>query len=241
MNKERLKELLQVQFSELHTKFTTLSLNKQVNRFIIEGLVCFEVEHEGIVIRDEYSIRIHIPQDYPDSFPLVEEIGGKIPIDFHRNKDDNNTLCLGTPYAVQKKFKECRTLFFYVDQQVVPFLFSYSYYCKYHEMPFDELSHGGSGIVEYYSELFSVDDPVKIVGFLHILADNVYLDHRSCPCGSDLRLCECHGNQVMNLRNTQSEKYFLYEYSQVKEMIESLGLPIPKDYCGFTKKWGKRR
>ena len=125
------KQLLEQQAAELNQKYHDLVYKQQDDKDLISGLLPFCASYNNTTIEDEYEIEIIIPDNYPNTPPTANEIKGKIPKEFHRNKDYDNTLCLGARLAVAKKFKENPCLLHFVEQQIVPYLFSYSYYKKY--------------------------------------------------------------------------------------------------------------
>ncbi len=71
--------------------------------------------------------------------PKVQETSNRIPTDFHHYQDD--TLCPGAPIAVRQKFKKEPTLVGFVNNCVIPYLYSFSYKSKFGKMPFGELPH----------------------------------------------------------------------------------------------------
>jgi len=216
------KELVMQHVEQLQTTFPELQLKKQEDdRFIVAGNLSFSVSHNGKVIRDDYDIEIFIPGDYPQNPPTVKEIGNKIPQDKdnHINSKDE-TLCLGAPLDVKRTFAQKRNLSWFVKEQVVRFLFSYSYKQKYGVMPFGELAHGTEGLLEYYKELFSVQDNWHVLGLLKILADDNYKGHTPCPCNSGRRLRDCHGNFLREIRKYQKPDNFLEEHLKIFNFLD---------------------
>lgn len=199
--------LIQEQYEELRARFDRLNLQKcDDGQWHIQGILGFSAEYSGQCIEDEYSIEIMVPDDYPKMLPGTRETANRIPTDFHRNKDE--TLCLGAPLAVRAKFEEEPTLRGYITNCLIPFLYSFSYKCQYGNMPFGELSHGGKGILEYYRELFHLDDDRAILRLIRLLAEDKYRGHLSCPCGSGKRLRSCHGSKLLEIKKLQKPSDF---------------------------------
>jgi len=80
-------------------------------------------------IIDSYQIRIIIPDNYPDSIPFVQEIGGKAkaivekygiidPRDFHWNPG-NGTACLCVKQQEKIKFPPRSTLVYFIENLVI--------------------------------------------------------------------------------------------------------------------------
>jgi len=211
------KELLMKHVKQLREKFSGLELVKPGSgRFVVKGNLGFSVPYNGKVIKDDYDIEIEIPDDYPQSPPTVKELGNKIPkdADFHVNAYDG-TLCLGAPLAVKRTFAQQRNLLWFVEKQVVPFLFGIGYKVKYGHMPFGELSHGSKGLLEHYKELFGVKDGFVVLEFLSLLCAGSYDEHAMCPCGSGLKLRKCHRKVLKKARKKQQAEEFQQEYLSI--------------------------
>lgn len=201
------------QFLELTAKHRNLVLGEASDgRYMLRGRIGFTSSAKDHTIQDCYDVEIVIPSCYPDLVPLVTEVGGRIPDDFHRHPD--KSLCLAAPIEQKRKFDKTKTLLGFVDTLVVPFLFQYSFYEKYGEMPFGDLSHGVSGIIEYYTELFKVEDNVIALSLLKILAEDNYRGHHKCPCGSGLILRSCHGPILLELKSFMPHSYYVAEYAK---------------------------
>jgi len=206
--------LLIKQVKRLQEKFSGFELAKSGSgNSVVKGNLNFSVAYCGKVIKDDYDVEIEIPDDYPQSPPTVREVGSKIPKDreFHVNTHDG-TLCLGAPLAVKRTFAEQRSLLWFVEKQVVPFLFGISYKMKYGQFPFGELSHGSKGLLEHYKELFAVKDDFVVLEFFRLLCVGSYDEHAMCPCGSGLKLRTCHRKILKKVRRQQRTEEFQQEY-----------------------------
>jgi len=213
--------LIMEHFNQLQSVFSDLRLDKNgKGKFIVAGNLSFTCSHDGKTIKDDYDIEMLIPDDYPQRPPTVKETASRIP----RDKDNHvyssdGTLCLGAPLAVKRTFAQERNLLWFVRAQVVCFLFSHSFKGKYGIMPFGELTHGPEGILEYYKELFSVQDDWHVLGLLRILADDNYRGHTLCPCGGGKCLRNCHGDILFEVRNYQTPNEFMKEYIEIFDLL----------------------
>jgi hypothetical protein len=219
------RELIMQHFEQLQNTFSGLQLKESENgRFIVAGNLSFTASHNGKTIKDDYDIEIVIPNNYPQNPPIVKETSNKIPPDKdnHVNSKDG-TLCLGAPLAVRRTFAQGRNLLWFVKEQVVQFLFSHSYKRDYGKSPSGELSHDTKGLLEYYKELFSVQDNWHVLGLLKILADNNYKGHTLCPCGSGQKLRHCHGGILMEIKEYQKPNDFLVEHLSIFKFLNESG------------------
>jgi hypothetical protein len=118
----------------------------------------------------------------------------------------------------------------------VNYFYGYSYLEKYGKLPFGDLSHGGPGLREFYSEFFNTDDVRVILALLKIMADGSYRGHFPCPCGSGDILRKCHGPVLLKFLEIQKKKRFLNDSIIIiselpKKEFESLTATyIPKQY-----------
>lgn len=206
------------QFIELQSKYPRLRLTQdEKGLFVIRGELDFAASFEDVCIEDSYSIEIILPNDFPNTPPRIIESNNRIPSGYHMFTD--GTLCLGTPVAVKKTFFQTPTLIGFVANNVIPYFYGYSYKCKYGSLPFGELSHGSSGIREFYQEYFDVYDPEKLLGLLEILAKNNYRGHHNCPCLSGKKVRNCHGMCLLELLKWRSSAEFMAEYYGIAKIL----------------------
>lgn len=210
----------QVQLTTLlseHTELRVLPCDNEL--LVIAGTVGFEGPGENDeIITDAYDIKMWVPPSFPEVAPLVRETGGRIPPDFHKLEDD--FLCLGAPTAIRLKLKEAPTLPAFFEYFVVPYLFGHAFFCKYGKMPFGELAHGGSGIYQYFCELFAAEDAKHVLDFLRLAGMKKRdANKQPCPCGSGKRLGRCHNRRVNQLRRRFGRGAFREEY---EHMVRSL-------------------
>ena len=122
LNNQKLKEI-----EALLNKYKALKTREEKGIYFVEGFLTFSRRHNEFSIKDTYYIQIEIPSRYPKKLPLTREIGGRIlriP-DNHINED--GSFCLGTELDTKMKIAKINTLLGYVDELVIPFLYSFSY------------------------------------------------------------------------------------------------------------------
>jgi len=242
MNIKERSELIHQQIDDLTEKYRGLSCVSSSSPLSVSGKLSFSAQYNGVSIQDEYIVEITVPEDYPEILPTAKEIGGRISKDFHTYPD--NTLCLGSPIETRIKFRKQETLLGFVEDLLIPFLYAYSYREKCGEMPYGELSHGVNGILESYKGLFQINDDLAVMAFLKILADDNYRGHMSCPCGSNIKLRNCHGNIVRELQNFQSPGEYLNESVSILCFMKDKGQDIsfalfPRAMVDKIKKYAK--
>lgn len=198
---------IEKQYLELRSKYPYLFLEKKNEEYSIYGTIFIE-NHE---IKDQYEIEIQVPVDYPNKVPTVKETGSKIASTFHHYSD--GTLCLEAPFTVHEVFRANETLIHFVDDLLLPYLYSHSYYLKYGKLPFGEHAHGAEGIFEDYKRRFQLTDDSSILRLIQILAEKTYRGHNLCPCGSKKKLRDCHGRYLLGRINLNFN--FMKDYLEI--------------------------
>ncbi|HOQ43338.1 MAG TPA: SEC-C domain-containing protein [Smithellaceae bacterium] len=207
--------LIETQFRDLSEFYPDLRLEENQGEWVLKGILDFSACYENTKIQDSFQIEISISAEYSRELPAAKETGGRIPLDpdFHINPD--GSFCLGAPVDIKRKFAQEPTLLGFINNLVIPFLFSFSYRERNGAMPYGELSHGGQGLVEYYLKYFDITSELSVLRLIGILATDKYRGHHDCPCGSGKRIRKCHGNKVLELKALQSTREFLSEYLAV--------------------------
>lgn len=213
--------LIRAQYDELSGKYPDLSLEYKDKMWIVKGSLDFCATYETMEIGDSFHIEILISEKYPEILPTAKEMRGRIPPTFHKYKDD--TFCLGVPAHIKIKFSEKPTLLGFVENLLIPYLFSFSCWERNGDMPYGELSHGGEGLKEYYADYFGVHSESVILRFLAMLSLNNYRGHHDCPCGSGKIIRQCHGDAILRLRKIQNQDNYLYEFMSILEYMANTG------------------
>jgi hypothetical protein len=203
---------------ELLHAYPDLSLRPIVNGQVrLSGSLSFSADANGLErLNDTYEVAIAVPHGFPSELPIVTETAGRIPKDFHKN--DNGSLCLGSPARQYLELKKGPTLLGFVTTCLIPYLYGFSYREKHGRLPFGELDHGIKGIQRDLAALFGIDDEkaaeemVRLAGMKKRDANK-----QRCPCGSDRRLGKCHNRQVNQLRSQLGRRWFRDHYLWLTE------------------------
>jgi hypothetical protein len=208
----------------IKTDYPNLHYRNTPNGLVLEGEIAFDITckkvGEIIRIKDSYLIQISFPDDYPQSHPTVKEIGGKISKNYHKTGDD---LCLGIPSEIYLKFAENPKLLYFIRGILEHYLYLHSYWEKHNGKPFCERPHGGEGVLEYYSDIFGVEDNDTIIDLLEIPKSKAYKQSMICPCGSGMKLKKCHGKIILNIQNKVPSKILDYELRQMTKYVYGFG------------------
>jgi hypothetical protein len=188
---------------DILNSYPGLVISEQGNDISLIGTLSFNASMEEMeTITASYDVIISLPSRYPDELPKVFPRGYKLDERFeHINPDDS--FCLAVPFEERKLFDTDPTLLGFINNLVVPFLYSYSYFLKNGKYPFGERAHGNSGVLDYYQELFGSNDVKQIILSLYKFSIDGYKAHEMCPCGSGKKVLRCHKLQVKELLNNR--------------------------------------
>lgn len=150
------KELIERQIQEIKNK-NYLCIDCE--NIAPEGFThCFKIKikinEDGINF--ENWVRVCIPNDYPQTIPIVFDVDEVIPrnIDYHANW--NGELCLDHPINLYEFFSKDKKLLAFIENFVVPFYYGFHYREKYGIYPFGEYSHGNKGTIEAIINYFDI-------------------------------------------------------------------------------------
>jgi hypothetical protein len=202
--------LVEAHFAELVKKYEYLSLDLANIMPVVQGSLEFNASYEGVKVEDSFDIKLFISTDYNKTPPKAYEMAGKIPREFHTNGD--GSLCLAPPVEIRRKFSEKPTLLGFVNDLLIPYLYSFTYLKAHGTMPYEDLPHGPDGIMQYYFDAFGVDSASIVLDFLKIIGLEGYRGHHECPCGSGLKIRKCHGNLLMEFTTLENPQNFMDDF-----------------------------
>ena len=222
-----MKQLVIDQVIEAQARHPTLELLRDpAGALLIRGCVGFSIEHDSQKVEDCYHLELKIPDDYPASPPFVYETEGEISKDFGHFMVAGN-FCLGAPVEVRRQFAAHKNLLRFIDDQVIPYLFSYSFKRDYGKLPFGDLLHGEAGLLQYYMEFFETP-LIETMKLLKCLADDFAPPLMTCPCGGGLKLRNCHGPILTELRPHLLPKQFETELREMIKFVQTEKMQFPK-------------
>ena len=186
-------------FLEVYDKFERVSCNQ--GETIVVGPYTLDATHNDVRLVEDFKLQIIVPAGYPNSLPKVKEISGIIEREYEHLYPDG-TLCLGIQGELLIAQLKNPSLTALLDGPVCSYLYSYLYHKRYRRYPFGDRAHGASGILQYYEELFREPNPIKTISLLKTVCSDSYRGHLPCPCGSGLISRKCHGEIILELKNS---------------------------------------
>jgi hypothetical protein len=169
----------------------------------------YDTEHQMffgkiyITGKDFYNVKIHTSV-YPGRFPVVEEVGGRIPQSLHRHKYNNGNVCCLTTHAMGQVLlkTKIKTIESFFKEMVLPYFKNNSFYEINRKYFKDEYSHDIQGVWEGYQDILGIKNPYQILNILTSRMTGKKIKLRDvCYCGGGLTLKKCnHGKHAMNYR-----------------------------------------
>lgn len=195
-----------------------------VDSWTIQGSVNLDINDATYgIVNDDFVLKIIVPKTYPNEIPLVFEIEDRFPktADYHINVD--GSLCLGSPLSIRKRITDNPTISGFVENCIVPYLFSMSLYLEGTKaFIFGELSHGTVGIIEDYYEIFELETVKQVLNLIDIFCMKKNVANKQlCPCGCHqiITKCKIH-KKVVEYRNAMSRTDFESDKEEIVKLIE---------------------
>ncbi|MNW45703.1 hypothetical protein D3C74_229750 [compost metagenome] len=213
--------IVQDHFRKLRDRYPNIVLCFEKDKYFVRGEINFRAQYqENEIINVAYEVEIEISGNYPVSPPIARELAGDIPETFHTFLD--GTLCLGAPLAIKEKFSTDPTLVGFVENLLVPYLYSFKCLSHKGELPFGELEHNAEGILNYYMDLFHVTEPIIALRFLYLLANEKVRGHLPCPCGEGAIIRKCHAPILKRIQEYQTPFEFGWELNYCYKYFKAM-------------------
>lgn len=172
-------------------------------KMIVFGRIYVDQIYNGFHVCEYFDIEIELPEGYPYELPIVKETGNKVDKKYpHRYSDGQ--LCLETDLKILFDSEGIINLKSFISTYVMNYFFSYKYFERYKQFPFGERTHGTLGILESYMDCFNLKTIHEAYKFVSIITSPkyIYRGHLPCPCGSGIRIRNCHGKQIRLVINS---------------------------------------
>lgn len=165
-----------------------------------------------------FSIEIHHSEGYPYRFPLLYEIGGKIPkiADWHVN--EVGSCCITVPLIEITACKNGLPVSKFIEKHAKPYLFNQAHRIEKGVYAKGEFSHGVYGIWEHYEDLFNEKDKNKILEHLNKISKIDFGKSTPCFCARKAKFRKCH-QQVFKVFKPLSKSFI---NDQIKILSNSL-------------------
>lgn len=191
------------------TRFPKLELIKPG---VWRGVIDFDRVYRDYRIADSYEIGIIVLAGFPQTFPVVHEMSGRIKTiqekhglktvaDLHYNP--SNGACLCVVQEKESRLPPGSDLVFFIENLVAPYFYGLSYFDEQSRWPWKEYGHGGLGVLEHYAEQWKGSDQELMRSLMPTFsADKHWRKYRKqfispdpntlCFCESGINISACH-------------------------------------------------
>ena len=201
---------LEAELNSALTKWAdSFYLKRELNKLIIFGRLNITGPDSSII--DGFNIEIEIPQDFPKRVPLVREVGGRVPRKPERHINDDGSACLFIPMEKAKwfpteKMTNPEILRNFINVPVYWYFVGQLAFEKAGKWPWPEWDHGALGIYDFFAERYNLPNNLTDRWkkyFVRMLLAKKLKQNWKCFCGTYKALRECHGPQIVELRQAQ--------------------------------------
>lgn len=185
--------------AELAEHYPTLHIYEIMDDWVrISGSL--PIEHEGQEL-DLFKVKIWIPPTFQRDPPFVFEVGGRIPktVDRHVCPKMGN-CCLFYSDDFRLRCPEGMPFLAFLRGPVRDYFLGQMAIEAGQPWPFGERAHGRDGGFEFYEEVLGVKGREPVLAYLTCIAYETLKGHHRCPCGSGLRVRQCHRLEIERLR-----------------------------------------
>ncbi len=182
-------------------------ISQKDTEVIVSGNIFIFMKHPMYTLRKTYGVKIVIPLN-TEELPYVVDKDNYISKSYHHYYSTGK-LCLETDSAIRLRFVDGFDLIAWMTEYVETYFFSYEYYMRYNCFPFGERSHGLDGVLQTYLDVFNTKDPYSVLRIMSYISLSPYRGHNDCPCGSNLKLRNCHGKTILSFFTHPKKKEIL--------------------------------
>lgn len=195
----------------LTKKYPSLKYNSEKQEIV--GNIYIECLCKDEFIKDEFEIKI---QFFKNNLPKVWEVSNKIRKNYPHLYDDKR-LCLATDLD-QELYLKSHTIIDWIEEYVKKYFISYIYYKRYGVFPFGEHSHGNKGIYEFIQTYYKMDSLIEAKNIYEYVCKKKYRGHLKCPCGSNRKIRNCHGELIRRILNSNEIDVLKDNYGRMQNV-----------------------
>ena len=184
----------------LKEKYPDFEISELGRDYILKGELILNHIFNNVRMTGNFILEIIVPGDFPLAFPVVKELSNYIDENYP-HQYEGGQLCLASNLELKLFFSQDTSLCSFIENYVIPYLYTYRFYETYGVYPYGERSHGIMGDLEYLKDLFGVEDWGQVLNIMLFVVQSSYRGHLLCPCGSGKRIRNCHGNILKKVIN----------------------------------------
>mgnify|MGYP003381933875 CR=1 FL=1 len=195
--------LLQKTLDEMSARFPGLQSAWREGRLEFTGRLTI-ADQKGEL--GSFDIRIAIPDQYPDTLPLVFETSKRIPRISRRHIYPDGSCCVGTELDLWVSQDETTSLADFAESVVVPYFVGQLLVEEGAPWPQGERAHGRDGIWQSLLILTQTHSRGVALRILRLLENPKPPGQSPCPCGNGKRLRDCCSVKIRKLQESVTPK-----------------------------------
>lgn len=194
-------ELFESEKSYIRRTFPDVTINIEQRRMLIHGP--FPVVNENGRTLRTYQLKVVFPRDYPNWTPTVYMKEPGIEYEADRHMMRNGAACFCLPHEIPALLGGSITFQAFHEKLFRYWLLGQVAYDRDGNWPFSAWQHTEEGIIDSYAKITKFSSRQAVITFIRLLArKNAAKGHERCPCGSGLRLRQCHRHLYDHCRDT---------------------------------------
>ena len=174
-------------------EYSTLEVFEREGDVVFSGELILNHVFNDVHMTGKFFLEIVVPRDFPLALPITRELSNSINKNYP-HCSPNGELCLASELELRIFFLQTTSMYDFIEKYIIPYLYTYRFYEEYGVYPFGERSHGTMGNLEYLKELFGVETWKQVLDIMLFVVNSSYRGHLLCPCGSNKRIRNCHGD-----------------------------------------------
>lgn len=197
--------------NEVLEMFPKLKLSEKDKKKSVCGEIAIFDAADNYV--DSFDIKVTIPRNYPHGFPLLFETGNKFEHIPDRHISEDGSCCVSSLQESDLVSQKGITIKDFFLRYVIPYLANQLYFDSQEEWANGDYEHGSDGILQYYRELFKMDDIEQVISLLYFFNTKKMNRNDNCFCGSGSKLKRCHLDVYCTIKDfskTRIEMDLLY-------------------------------
>jgi len=202
MQKEKTKKIEEIKddiSQNLQKIFKNYKISLRDEIVFITGVLIILIDDKVV---NRYLIEVEMPDFKNNHYPIVKEIGGKIPHFASRHVNKSGTSCLFYPDDFKKHYQRDTRLSEFIKGPIFTYFVAQTYYDIENRWIFEEWEHNDFGAYEYYSEKFNTKNFQTIINFIKFILEEKHIKKGEvCLCDSEKRFRNCHYSDLLKIRS----------------------------------------
>lgn len=149
-----------------------------------------------------FRIAMLVPSSYPYCVPIVIERSDIVPRDIDWHISPEGECCVDAEHSLLAMSKMGINLGDFIAEKVYSYFANQVHKLESQEYAGAEYAHHTAGIIQYYIEELNIPSAEAILKTLKQIFNKQSLGRNDrCPCGSSLKLKNCHKKDIQTIKS----------------------------------------